>query len=208
MLNMKSSAISFQFRALLLLFVLLFSNTSLAAVLTSERVIEEKGTADQYFYSKNYVEAIKRYYDLAKQPNATNDIRADSWKKAGIIKYLDGKNSTAKDHFGKAMEHGLSEDEEIIYLLGTISEIDSINRNDVVTYIIQVGFFKSTLNANNVIRNITPPAGDFTVSKKKVGDFYLVYFDGFKSSTEADKAVMELQPFNDGLKFYVKPKSF
>lgn len=70
-------------------------------------------------------------------------------------------------------------------------------------YIIQVGAFLSGVNANNIIKEITPPAGQFTLVKKNHRGLYYVYFDNVDGRISADRIAEKLKSLNNNIRFMV-----
>lgn len=190
-------------------FSLFFSELSAAEgdlYFSNERIIETKEHADNLFSYGKHAEALLFYYDLVRQNRATQHIKADSWKKAGMIKYLQGKYIEAGDHLQKALKLGAL-DEKIDEILNEMSKIKSMNNVDGENaYIIQVGFFKSSANANRIINKIKPINGEFRLAKEKRGEFYVIYFDGFRGRDHADESAAQLRSLNDDMEFFVKLK--
>lgn len=199
----------FLMRCFFVFLFLIYSSSSVAEEdfnFSYERIVETREHADNLFSYGNHAEALLFYYNLTKQNRVTQEIKADSWKKAGIIKYLQGKYVESGDHLKKAQNFGAS-DRKITELLNEMSKIKSMNNNDGRNiYVIQIGFFKSSSNANSIIRKIKPINGEFRLAKEKRGAFYVIYFDGFRDKDHADEAAARLKSLNDGMDFFVKLK--
>ncbi len=198
-----------KYSKLLLVFSFLFVFGIDEALAKGLSIVEKKKKADELYQFKEYDQSLSIYYDLANNEDNSKPIRSDCFKKAGMIRYTRGEYLAAKDHLIKAQDLGMTNDKRIQEILKTIAKIGEINDSDGINqYIIQVGFFKSSINANNTIKRIIPIDGEFSIIKKKIGDFYVVYFDSFKSREEADKAAIQLNSLNGNLDLLVKRKGF
>lgn len=74
------------------------------------------------------------------------------------------------------------------------------------TYIIQIGFFKSSFNANQALKNITLADDEFSIVKNKKGTDYILFFDDLKTKNDADILAEKLKALNPNMTFFVKKK--
>jgi cell division septation protein DedD len=70
-------------------------------------------------------------------------------------------------------------------------------------YIIQVGIFNSSYNANQIMKHIVYVNDEFTLVKKKKEKQYIIYFDDFKNEAQADSMAESLKSLNFNYDFYV-----
>ena len=74
------------------------------------------------------------------------------------------------------------------------------------TYIIQIGYFKSSFNTNQVLQTIVLADDEFSIVKKKRGVDYVIFFDDIKTKTDADLLAEKLKALNPNMIFFVKKK--
>lgn len=162
--------------------------------------------AQDSFAFGEYNNAFDAYQILSLQKKASQITKARCLKKMGLITTLRGEYSKSKELLSKAKKM-LPADKEIIDALNHLAAIKNMdNRDGKNIYIIQVGAYKSSSNANNIIKNIRILGDNFTLKKHKKGKLFIVYFDGFKSKKDADNYSINLKSLNEKFNFFVKQK--
>lgn len=156
--------------------------------------------ANDLFNRNLYSDAIKNYYALVNANNSDDNIVFNSWKRIGIIDIHYHRWEAAFDHLSRAKKI-IKKDNEVNNL------INYVRKRIVDKYIIQVGVFESSYNASMVIKGISTTIDDFTLIKKKYGNKYIVYFDGFNNKHQADALSERLKALNEGYNFIVKNKN-
>lgn len=73
-------------------------------------------------------------------------------------------------------------------------------------YIIQIGYFKSSFNANQALQSIVLADDEFSIVKKKRGVDYVIFFDDIKTKQDADTLAEKLKALNPNMIFFVKKK--
>lgn len=189
--------------------LLIYSSTSLVAVkseadlpiLAPIKDIQNIYIKANILFDKHlYADAKKNYYELVKAHNSDNNILFNSWKNIGIIDINYHQWDAAIDHLSRAKKIKPND-----YKINSL--LNDARKKNTNHYIIQLGVFESSYNANLIIKNISTAIDDFTLIKKKYGNKYIVYFDGFKNKDQADTMSERLKSLNNGHNFIVKNKN-
>lgn len=195
----------------LILFIVSFSananNSDKTPVFSYYQIEETYKAAKVFFDYGQYPSAFAAYQTILMQEKASKKTKARCLKKMGEIEIRREHYSEAENLFLEAKKE-LPADREIIRGLKYLSEIKGMsNRYEKYLYVVQVGAFTSSNNANNVIKNIRTFSDSFSLKKYKKGKLFIVHFDGFISKKDADDFATKLQSLNENLKFFVKQKN-
>lgn len=187
-------------------FLSLESNAEENTSLSYNQIQETYKAAQDFFSFGEYDLAFGAYEIISIQAKTSKKTRALCLKKMGIINIQRGEYSKSRDFLLSAKKE-LPDDSEVLKALQHLSSVKALdNRDGQGIYIIQVGAFKSSNNANNIIKNIRASNDNFSLKKHKKGGLFIVYFDNFNSKKDADNFAIKLKSLNESLNFHVKQK--
>lgn len=182
------------------------NNSEKVPILNWSQIQETYKFAQGSYAFGEYDLAFGAYQTISLQKKASKKTKALSLKRMGLITLQRGEYSQSIEFLLSAKKE-LPTDREITKSLEHLTAVKNMdNRDGKSIYIIQVGAFKSSSNANDVIKNIRVSSDNFSLKKHKKGKLFIVYFDGFNNKRDADSFSIKLKSLNESLNFFVKQK--